>query len=230
MIEIIAVTPEDARRIEACGADRIELVSGLSEGGLTTSFGMIRKIASSSNLPVNVIIRPHARSFVYTPEEIEIMKEDILMAKELGANGVVFGALTADGAIDESVLEQLLQVCGGLQVTFHRAIDELVNPVAGIKILAKYPEITTVLTSGGAGNIANNLPVLQEMVQHAEHIQVMPGGGLNFDNIEQIMEQAGVQAYHFGTVVRDGRHALRGINEENLQRLVKIIKRGSDRI
>jgi len=105
MIEIIAATPEDARRIEACGADRIELVSALSEGGLTPSYAIIEITVKSVTIPVNVMIRPHSKSFVYTREEIEIMKEDIHVAKELGANGVVIGALDEKRKIHEAFIE-----------------------------------------------------------------------------------------------------------------------------
>lgn len=225
MIEIIATTPEDARIIEACGANRIELVSAFSEGGLTPSWAIIKNVIQAVNIPVNVMIRPHARSFVYSAEELAIMKEDILMAKELGANGVVFGVLTASGNLCIDAVEELLAECDGLEVTFHRAIDELANPVEGIKELSKIPEVTTVLTSGGKGKIEENLSVIREMAEHAGHIHVMAGGGLNLDNIDLVIKETGLKDYHFGTVTRLQRSQFGGIDENSLRQVVSICKK-----
>lgn len=226
MIEIIAMTPEDARRIEACGADRIELVSALSEGGLTPSCGMIEKVVKAVRIPVNVMIRPHARSFLYNEEEIGIMKKDILIAGELGANGVVFGALNGKGQLAEEVILELTEVCGELDITIHRAIDESVSVVEGITMLSRHPRIKTVLTSGGRGSISGNIPVLNKMIEQAAHIAVMAGGGLNFENIRQVMEGTGVCDYHFGTAVRSGNSIHGDIDVNKLEELVGIIRGG----
>ena len=93
MLEIIATSVEDAIVIEKGGADRIELVSALSEGGLTPSYGLVHRVIGAVNIPVNVMIRPHSLSFVYSDEDLLCMLEDIKQAKALGANGVVFGML-----------------------------------------------------------------------------------------------------------------------------------------
>ncbi len=114
MIEIIALTPDEAKCIEAAGAGRIELVSVLPEGGLTPSCGMIEKVVKSVRIPVNIMIRPHARSFSYKKDEIDIMRKDIMIARELGANGVVFGALNDKGEISEEDILELIEICGGL--------------------------------------------------------------------------------------------------------------------
>lgn len=228
MIEIIAMTPEDAEIIEACGANRIELVSSPEHGGLTPDRNMIGRVVKSVSIPVNVMIRPHNRSFIYSSEEIRTMREDIIASRELGANGVVFGVLDESGNICRNALEELLEVCEGLDVTFHRAIDESNNPVEGISILSHYPKITTVLTSGGRGNILDNLPVISQMVNCSGHIKVMAGGGLNFGNIEQIVKKSGAREYHFGSAVRKEKSYSRSIDENNLKRLVKMVKECSE--
>lgn len=227
MIEIIAVNPDDARCIEACGAGRIELISAFSEGGLTPSYGMIEKVVRAVRIPVNVMIRPHSRSFVYTREEIGIMKRDIAVARELGANGVVLGALNEDGEICEETLRELADLCTGLDITFHRAIDELSDLVKGIKVLSRYPQIKTVLTSGGKGNVADNIPVIKEMMKNSGHINVMIGGGLNFENIRQIARETGASAYHFGTAVRYDRACFNDIDGKKLEDLLKIMNNQS---
>lgn len=220
MIEIIAMTPDDARCIEACGADRIELISAFSEGGLTPSYGMIEKVIQAVKIPVNVMIRPHAKTFVYSKEDISIMKKDITVARELGANGVVFGILDENGDIHEEYIQELIGICDGLDITFHRAIDELSDVVEGIKVLSKYPQIKTVLTSGGKGNIVGNIPVIKEMIKHSGHIDVMVGGGLNFDNIKQVIEETRASGYHFGTAVRYNKSIFGDVDNKRLKELI----------
>ncbi len=127
MIEIIAATLEDVKRIQESGAGRIELVSALSEGGLTPSYSLIKRAVQTANIPVNVMIRPHSKSFIYTDEEIELMVEDIKIAKQLNVSGVVFGVLNEHNEICISSLEKLLEACDGIDVTFHKAIDELAD-------------------------------------------------------------------------------------------------------
>ena len=222
MLEIIATTLDDARRIEEGGADRIELISALTEGGLTPSYALIKNVVQNVNIPVNVMIRPHAKSFIYTEDEIKLMTEDILVAKDLKASGVVFGVLNEKNEIDITSLEKLLKVCDGINVTFHRAIDELNDPVSGIKQLAAFDQIKTVLTSGGRGNIQSNLSVLLNMSEKSEHIHIMAGGGLNFVNIKEIMAQSDASDYHFGTAVRDSHSVLGNIDITRIRELVNI--------
>lgn len=224
MIEIIAATPYNARCIEECGADRIELVSAFSEGGLTPSYGMIEEVVKSVKIPVNVMIRPHSKSFVYTKEELAIMKRDVAIARGLGANGVVFGVLNEAKEICENSLRELLEVCGGLEVTFHRAIDELPDIVGGIKLLSGYPQIKTVLTSGGRGVITDNIPVINEMIKNSGHINVMVGGGLTLDNIKSIAEKTIAPQYHFGTAVRYNKSVSGEIDKQVLKKLVQLVK------
>ncbi|MCL1949477.1 MAG: copper homeostasis protein CutC [Turicibacter sp.] len=203
MLEIIAMTVEDAKRIEAGGGQRIELVSALSEGGLTPSYGLIKKVCESVTIPVNVIIRPHSKGFVYPPEEIEVIAQDILMAKKLGANGVVIGVLNPDNTIDFKALEQLLELCGGLDVTFHRAIDELADIPTATAQLAAYPQITNILTSGGlAQPIEKNTAVLRAAHRQKGDINILLGGGLNLENVAKIKEESGATDFHFGSAVR----------------------------
>jgi copper homeostasis protein len=223
MIEVIATTPDEAMHIEACGAGRIELISGFSEGGLTPSYGMIEKVVQAVKIPVNVMIRPHSKSFVYTKEEIAVMKKDITVAKELGANGVVFGVLNEKGEICVESIKELLELCSTLDITFHKAIDELSDIVNGIKVLSKYPQIKTVLTSGGKGNITANAPIIKEMIKSSGHINIMLGGGLSLENVKQIIEQTGASEYHFGTAVRYNKSILGDIDNTRLKELIEYI-------
>lgn len=163
MLEIIGMTVEDAKIIEYCGADRIELVSALTEGGVTPSFGLIEAVVNSVDIPVNVMIRHHANSFVYSNEDISIMLKDIEIVKNIGANGIVLGLLDNYNNIDEPNLKFLLKECGNLDVTFHKAIDET-NCIKSIDILNNYSQITNILTSGGKGNILDNIDIIKNDV------------------------------------------------------------------
>ena len=223
MIEIIGTTIEDAKRIEESGADRIELVSALSEGGLTPSYSLIKRVVQSVKIPVNVMIRPHSKSFIYTQEEIELMVEDIIIAKELNVNGVVFGVLNNHNEICIPSLEKLLKACDGIDVTFHKAIDELVDPVKGIEVLAAYGQIKNVLTSGGKGNILKNIPVIKSMVEKSKHIDVLVGGGLDFQNIKEVMKNTKAPEYHFGTAIRNDKSTDGEINIDRLRSLINTI-------
>lgn len=223
MIEIIAATLEDVIRIKKFGGNRIELISAFSEGGLTPSYALIEAAVKIAGIPVNVMIRPHSKSFVYSKDEIEMMKKDISIAKKLGANGVVFGTLNDKNEINEEALESLLHVCNGTDVTFHRAIDEVSDQTEAIRILSEYPEITNVLTSGGKGNIMNNTDTLKAMMLHSKNINILVGGGLNFNNINEIKEKVKASQYHFGTAVRENSSFSGEIDREKLKKIAGII-------
>lgn len=222
MLEIIGMSVEDAIAIEKCGADRIELVSALTEGGLTPSFGLIESVVNKVKIPVNVMIRHHAKSFVYSDEDINIMIKDIEKVKEIGANGVVFGMLDEKNNIREEQLITLLEAAKGLDVTYHRAIDET-DVIDSIKILSKYEYITNVLTSAGKGNIENNIEKIKEMKKNAGSINILLGGGLNFENIDRIKNLTNNKDFHFGTAIRVDKNPFGEIDEVKLRKLVEII-------
>lgn len=221
MLEIIGMTVEDAKIIEDCGADRIELVSALTEGGLTPSFGLIERVVNSVKIPVNVMIRHHAKSFIYSKEDVLIMRKDISIIKKLGANGVVFGMLDKNNNIDEKNLNILLESCDNLDVTFHRAIDES-NIIESIKILKDYDKITNILTSGGKGNIVDNIQTIKNMMLSSNHIKILLGGGLNFNNIEKMKESTKASNFHFGTAIRINNNPFEDIDRQKLKKLVNI--------
>ena len=222
MLEIIGMSVEDAKTIEACGGDRIELISALTEGGLTPSFATIEKVVNNVNIPVNVMIRNHANSFVYSEYDIEIMEKDIEIAKSLGVNGVVLGLLDKGNNIDEVNLQRLLKKCKGIDVTFHKAID-FTNVIKSTEILNKY-NITNILTAGGTKCIDYNIEKIKSMIEVSKDINILLGGGLNFENINTIKELTNATDYHFGTAIRIDNSPFGRIDENKLKELIKIIK------
>ncbi|WP_230161302.1 copper homeostasis protein CutC [Peribacillus sp. Bi96] len=223
-IEFIATTIEDAILIEKSGADRIELVSSLTEGGLTPSHALIEAIVRSVNIPVNVMVRPHSQSFCYSQSDLDIMKNDIEMISTLGANGVVLGALNEKNEINRSYLEVLLKACEGLDVTFHRAIDDTPDPVRSAQMLAKYPEITTILTSGGHGDFPSRMKTILQMKNVCGDISLLAGSGLNKDNILSISSELNTGYYHFGTAVRRNNSLIEGVQLEKAKEIVSMLK------
>lgn len=222
MIEIIGMTVEDAITIEQCGANRIELVSALTDGGLTPSFAMIEKVVNSVNIPVNVMVRPHANSFVYSESDIDIMRKDIKIIHDLGANGVVLGVLDKVSNINENHLNILLEESKGLDITFHKAIDET-ELIKSVKTLNKIPQITNILTSGGKGCIKDNISIINDICKEASDLKILLGGGLTLENIEYLKENTFNCDFHFGTAVRFNNSHFEKIDKHKLTKLIKII-------
>jgi copper homeostasis protein len=224
LIEFIAVTVEDAILIEKSGADRIELVSGLTEGGITPSYGLIEKVIQCVTIPVNVMVRPHAQSFCYSDDDFAIMKNDIRMINSLGANGVVFGMLDQKGDVDFRRLEELLTDIGTMGVTFHRAIDNSNNIIKAAQQLDQYKEITTILTSGGYGDWETRMETLRKMKETCKNTDILIGSGLSKENIQQVHTQAATNCYHFGTAIRNDNSILKSVSLEKAIEIVHTMK------
>ncbi|MFP7297213.1 copper homeostasis protein CutC [Neobacillus niacini] len=224
LIEFIAVTAEDAKLIEKSGADRIELVSGLTEGGLTPSYGLIEKVVNSVSIPVNVMVRPHGQSFCYSDDDIAIMKNDIRVIRDLGANGVVLGMLDGEGNVDFKQLEELLTEIGSMEVTFHRAIDSSKTIVQNAEKLDQYQEIKTILTSGGHGEWQTRMETLKKMKELCKDTEILIGSGLSKENIREVHTKVGTNCYHFGTAVRIDQSILKSVSLEKATEIVHTLK------
>lgn len=121
-LEVVATNLKDVKDAERFGADRVELITAITELGLTPSYGLIKEALDAATIPVNVIVRPHNRSFQMDEDDVTTMITDIKMIRELGANGIVIGSTTPENTFDFDVLERLLEVSGDLDVTIHRAL------------------------------------------------------------------------------------------------------------
>ena len=208
MLEVIATCLEDVKRIERAGGKRIELISSYTEGGLTPSYAFIKSGRSSTNTDSRYDSSA-CEVFTYTEEEIEMMKEDIVVAQKLGVAGVVLGVLNERNEVNEEKLADLLSVVDGINVTYHRAIDDIENPVEAMRTLKKFHKVTHVLTSGGQGNIVDNIPVLTDMQKVSDgQIQLVVGAGVTKENIKQLLDETGISQAHVGTAVREGNHVL----------------------
>ncbi|MBU3745302.1 MAG: copper homeostasis protein CutC, partial [Sediminibacterium sp.] len=147
LLEIAVFNYQSAVLAEKAGADRIELCDNPAEGGTTPSYGYLKKTMESISIPVFPIIRPRGGDFLYTPEEWEIVLQDIAICKELGCTGIVTGCLRADGTVNTAPLEMAVEKAYPMQVTFHRAFDRVANPLEAMEQIIQ-SGCSRILTSG----------------------------------------------------------------------------------
>ncbi|MCU0325123.1 MAG: copper homeostasis protein CutC [Spirosomaceae bacterium] len=195
MVEVCAFSLESCLTAQKAGASRIELCGGMFEGGTTPSGGLIRLAVGSVQIPIYVMIRPRGGDFCYSDSEFDLMKEDIQLAKQLGANGLVFGILNPNGSIDTKRTKELVELAKPLGVTFHRAFDVTNDPFEALEdvILCGCERI---LTSGQKNVAIDGLDLIGKLVVQANNrIEVMAGSGVNAQNAP-ILWQKGVNALH----------------------------------
>ena len=195
--EICANSVASCKAAEEGGADRVELCAGIPEGGTTPSYGMIATARKSINIGLNVIIRPRGGDFLYSEDEIQEMIEDIRTAKSLGADGLVFGCLKADGSVDMEVMKRLMDEAGDTPVTFHRAFDHCSDPYQALEDIISCG-CCRILTSGCRPTALEGAELLAELVKRAEdRIIIMPGCGIKEGNIAEIARLSGAREFHF---------------------------------
>ena len=160
-------------------------------GGTTPSIGMLKTIKKSIKIPVVVMLRPRAGDFLYSEEEFQVMKEDLICLKESGADGFALGILTADGEVDQGRCKELIEQCRPLPVTFHRAFDMTESPLQSLEVIIQLG-CKRVLTSGCDTSVLEGLPLIVDLVQQAgDRISVVPGGGITERNISRVMISLG---------------------------------------
>lgn len=183
------------------GADRIELCENLAEGGTTPSYGTVKKLVTDINIPVVVMIRPRGGNYLYSQEEIEIMIEDIRLLKTLNIDGFVMGVLDANNKIDYPLLTRLLKECRGYKVTFHKAIDEVYDPVVEVTKLADLG-VGRILTSGKEVTALEGKNMLNQMIEKAgSSIEIVVAGRVTDMNIEEVSSIIKANEFHGKLIV-----------------------------
>lgn len=198
VLEVCVDSVEGARAAAAGGAGRVELCCSMVEGGLTPSIGMVRAVVDddAAPLPVHVLIRPRAGDFFYSAEELNVCMMDIVAVREAGASGVVIGALTCDGKIDEKAVAAMVAVAKPMSVTFHRAIDVARDPIAAVETCVKLG-VNRILTSGGRATATDGADVICSMVRAAAgRLVVMAGAGVSAANARELLRATGVRELH----------------------------------
>ena len=185
IIEVCAESYEYALKAEKAGADRIELCKDLHLDGLTPDYETAKKTIDSLNIPVFILIRPREGDFIFSDEEFDLMKYDIIKFKEMGCKGIVSGVLNSDNSIDLKRTKELVQLSKPLDFTFHRAFDIVKNPLHEIENLIRLG-VDRILTSGQKEKAMDGLVLLQQLNSISKNrVIIMPGSGISNTNFKK---------------------------------------------
>jgi copper homeostasis protein len=197
-VEICVDSLESAIAAERGGARRVELCSDILEGGITPSAGLIATARKKISIGLHVMIRPRGGDFLYSEGEFEVMRCDVLMAKQLGANGVVFGLLDADANVDVQRTRQLVDLARPLATTFHRAFDTSADLSRSLEHVIE-AGADRILTSGGAETAVGGVVTLRNLVER-EHgrVIIMACGGIDDENVGVVLQKTCVREIHAG--------------------------------
>ncbi len=195
-MEVCVDSVQSAQNAEVGGASRVELCANLVEGGTTPTVGMLRVVKEQVRIPVFVMVRPRGGDFVYSDDELKIMKEDVRELKASHADGFVFGILTPDGEVDKERCKEIADLCRPLPITFHRAFDMVRDPYSSLSVLISLG-FNRVLTSGQDSSALEGLPLIRKLIEQAQgRVTVVPGGGITVRNLERILRGSGAEEFH----------------------------------
>ncbi len=200
LIEVCVEGIDGLVAAQRAGADRVELCASLLEGGITPSLGTVRRALSLATVPFHVMVRPRGGDFLYSSEEYASMLDDVDALRDLGVAGVVFGCLTADGAIDERRMTELTRRAGPLAVTCHRAFDMTREPARALEALVRCG-VGRVLTSGQRDTGTEGATLLADLVRQAgDRIVILGCGALDETNIAAVRDRTGLKEMHFAAL------------------------------
>lgn len=236
-LEIIGFNIESCIAAQQAGAHRIELCDNPSEGGTTPSYGFIKAAREKLFIELYVMIRPRGGDFMYSDDEFKIMKADVEMCKELGCNGIVIGLLKKDGSVDKERCKELVGLAYPLGVTFHRAFDRAKEPIHALEDIIEIG-CERILTSGQQPKAVDGTQIIKELILQADdRISIMPGSGVNAENIISIAESTGATEFHSSAGIfteskmnyksLSMNESLRHItvNKDEIIRMVKLLKK-----
>ncbi len=200
-VEICVDSVDAAKAAQQHGAHRVELCARLDLHGLNPSLDTIKEVREAIDIDLHVIIRPRAGNFTYTLQEVELMIKSIRRAKELGVNGIVAGALMSDGKLDIRSTASMIKAAHPCSFTFHRAFDMCWDPLFVFEYLDKLG-VDRLLTSGHEKTAMLGLNFLSELSQINAQTELMAGGGVNQNNVQEIWN-AGIRQFHFSCQKED---------------------------
>ena len=185
ILEVCANSYKSAINAEKAGAHRIELCENLAVGGLTPNYKLAKEVIIDLSIPVFILIRPRDGDFNYSKNEFEQIKKDIILFKDLGCKGIVSGILTKDKNLDINRTKELIKLSKPLEFTFHRAFDEVINPIETLHQLIKL-KVNRLLTSGQMKTAIKGIDMIKKLIILSEdNIKIMPGSGINPGNISK---------------------------------------------
>ena len=199
-VEVCSSSIESVIIANSAGADRIELCSGLSVGGLSPSKGLIELALKKSKIPIHCLIRPREGHFIYNKNDFETILYDVRYMKKMGVTGIVVGMINEDHDINSEQLNEVIKEASGIEITFHRAFDCLKDPKKNILKLSSMG-VSRILTSGGSKSAIKGINNLIKWKLLSNNlIEIQPGGGINLKNIMNFKD-AGFSSIHLsGTI------------------------------
>lgn len=196
LLEAPVFSVQGAMEAAQFGVDRLELCANFPEGGETPSAGMLRFLKSEVDIPIFVMIRPRGGDFVYSQKELIVMKQDIQLLNELGADGFVFGVLDEQGKVNEAACEMLIRAANGKPCTFHRAFDACSDMDEALEKIISLG-FKRILTSGGKNSLTEGLETVIHLLEKAtDRIIIMPGGGTKASHIPVLKETGFLKEAH----------------------------------
>lgn len=196
LIEAAVFTPTSAINAIDGGADRIELCSGYSEGGLSPSAGTVMHLREKISKPIHVMIRPRVGDFLYGNDELRAIEKEINFCKDVGIDGIVIGLLTEARTVDIDNLQRMISVARPMSVTFHRAFDICADLYQALDDLMLCG-VDRVLTSGGRSTAMEGKEVIGKLVRQADSkMKILAGGGISEANVLHLLESSGVEEVH----------------------------------
>lgn len=196
ILEVIAFNIESCIAAQRAGANRIELCTGPGEGGTTPPYSFIKKARALLAIDLYVMIRPRGGDFLYSDDEFDMMKEDILQCKALQCDGVVLGILNKDGSVDIKRCTELVELAYPMQLTFHRAFDRVSDPFEALEVIISLG-FERILTSGLVPQAVNGANTLKALVKQADdRIIIMPGSGVQAGNLSSLAAETGAHEFH----------------------------------
>ena len=224
LLEISVESAGAAVAAERGGADRIELCTELAVGGVTPSAELMRAARTAVKVPIFAMIRPRAGDFAYSGEEFAVMRASIELAKRLEMDGVVLGLLTNGNLIDVPRTQELVDLARGMEVTFHRAIDETADLLGAVEDVVA-TGASRILTSGGQPTALAGAARIADMISRTrERVVILPGAGINVANVAEVARKTGAQEFHSGLSSVIGARASTGKFEEEVRKLVKRLR------
>lgn len=205
LLEVVCDSVSDARAAWSAGAGRIELGCAPTLGGLTPSVGLLEAVRAVCPLPVVVLVRPRPGGFHYDADTVGAMARDAAALVAAGADGIVFGCLTASGTVDRDACARLVDAASGRGCVFHRAFDVVADRDAALDLLGELG-VSRILTSGGAATAVEGAPELRRLRERGVgRIAILPAGGIRASNVAAVLAATGCVEAHLGPrrVVRD---------------------------
>lgn len=206
ILECCVDSVESAIEAQKGGANRLELCSNLVIGGTSPSLALFKSVKEKVNIKINVLLRPRFGDFLYTDNEFDIIREEIRMFKDAGADGVVIGCLKSDGSLDMDKMKVLVKEAKGMHITLHRAFDVMKNPYEGLEQVKKLG-INTILTSGQKNSALEGKLLINELIDRASgDVEILVGSGVNANVIKSFIEDTQVTSFHMsGKVTLDSK-------------------------